>query len=237
MAHILRVQPRPFVSSKDRAANNLVVLGAAAILTVYAAGYARTQPAAKAFDDEVDERRLPPAPRIDVPLPTVASPAVAPVERPTPARQPKKKSTAMVDSAKAIESVVSAPAPPAQPVPQPAPQPSTPAGDIAKPVTAPAPDTSTKPAAIEPVVLKDGVYFAWGTSRHGDVQMGVEIKGARITSAFISECYTQYDCSWIAHLPKQVVQRQSADVDFVSGATHSANALYKAVVNALKQAK
>jgi len=87
------------------------------------------------------------------------------------------------------------------------------------------------------VPWKDGVYFGWGTSRHGDIQAGVEIKGGRIASAFISECLTRYSCSWIAALPPQVVGRQSPDVDYVSGATQSTNAFYYAVVEALKKAK
>ena len=84
---------------------------------------------------------------------------------------------------------------------------------------------------------KDGVYFGWGTSRHGDIQAGVEIKGGRIASAFISECLTRYSCSWISALPPQVVGRQSPDVDYGSGATQSTNAFYYAVVEALKKAK
>ena len=81
------------------------------------------------------------------------------------------------------------------------------------------------------------MYSGWGTSRHGDIQAYVEIKGGKITSAFISECLTQYSCSWIAKLPPQVVERQSAEMDYVSGATQSSNALYYAVVDALKKAK
>ena len=38
-------------------------------------------------------------------------------------------------------------------------------------------------------------------------------------------------------LPPQVIARQSAEVDYVSGATQSSNAFYGAVVDALKQAK
>jgi uncharacterized protein with FMN-binding domain len=64
----------------------------------------------------------------------------------------------------------------------------------------------------------------------------VEIKNGRIKSAFIGECLTQYDCSWIAKLPPMVVEAQSADIDYISGATHSSNAFYYAVVNALKKA-
>jgi len=96
---------------------------------------------------------------------------------------------------------------------------------------------STAKAEKEGAPYKDGVYFGWGTSRHGDIQAGVEVKGGRIASAFISECLTQYSCSWISLLPAQVVTRQSPEVDFVSGATQSANAFYYAVVDALKKAK
>jgi uncharacterized protein with FMN-binding domain len=41
----------------------------------------------------------------------------------------------------------------------------------------------------------------------------------------------------IDRLPPQVAQRQSPDVDYVSGATQSANAFYFAVVDALSKAK
>jgi uncharacterized protein with FMN-binding domain len=41
----------------------------------------------------------------------------------------------------------------------------------------------------------------------------------------------------IETLPPQVARRQSADVDYVSGATQSADAFYEAVVAALSKAK
>jgi uncharacterized protein with FMN-binding domain len=84
---------------------------------------------------------------------------------------------------------------------------------------------------------RDGTYLGWGTSRHGDIQASVEIRNGHIAEASIAQCRTRYSCSWIAHLPPQVVTRQSPDVDYVSGATQSANAFYYAVVEALKQAK
>ena len=76
-----------------------------------------------------------------------------------------------------------------------------------------------------------------GTSRHGDIQATVSIKNGKIAEAFISECLTQYSCSWVAALPPQVVARQSAEVDYVSGATQSTNAFYYAVIAALKKAR
>ena len=58
-----------------------------------------------------------------------------------------------------------------------------------------------------------------------------------MTSAVISQCRARYSCSWVAHLQGQVVTRQSAEVDYVSGATQSANAFYYAVVQALSKAR
>ena len=85
--------------------------------------------------------------------------------------------------------------------------------------------------------FKDGVYSGWGTSRHGDIQAAVEIKDGKIARAYIAQCLTRYSCSWVSALPPEVVQRQSAEVDVVSGATESSNAFYYAIVEALKQAK
>src|SRR6185295_17637306 len=101
----------------------------------------------------------------------------------------------------------------------------------AKPAEPPHPP---EPAAPK---WKDGTYYGWGTSRHGDIQAAVVIQGGRITSALISQCLTQYSCSWITALPPQVVGRQSAEVDYVSGATQSTNAFYYAVMQALSRAK
>jgi uncharacterized protein with FMN-binding domain len=110
--------------------------------------------------------------------------------------------------------------------------------------TAPAaanPAGATSAAAAPPapaaVTYKDGVYTGWGNSRHGRIQASVEIRGGRIVDASITQCRTRYPCSWVEHLPPQVVQRQSEDVDYVSGATQSANAFYYAVLEALSQAK
>jgi uncharacterized protein with FMN-binding domain len=98
-------------------------------------------------------------------------------------------------------------------------------------------DTVAQPAQQALAQWKDGVYYGWGTSRHGDIQAAVEIEKGRIIGAYIQQCLTRYSCSWISALPPQVVSRQSAEVDFVSGATQSTNAFYYAIVEALKKAK
>jgi uncharacterized protein with FMN-binding domain len=101
---------------------------------------------------------------------------------------------------------------------------------------APAPIAPPAPAPAAPA-WKDGTYYGWGTSRHGDIQAEVVIEGGRIASATIAQCRTRYSCSVIDRLPPQVAMRQSPEVDYVSRATQSTNAFYYAVVEALGKAK
>jgi uncharacterized protein with FMN-binding domain len=140
---------------------------------------------------------------------------------------------------------------PAAPVSAPSPVPSAP--ELAAPISVPAapapapavvavpaasPTPSPAPAAPQPAAqFKDGTYKGWGTCRHGDIEAQVVIEGGRITSASIAQCLTRYTCDIIGRLPPQVIQRQSAEVDYVTGATESANAFYYAVVGALGKAK
>jgi uncharacterized protein with FMN-binding domain len=125
---------------------------------------------------------------------------------------------------------------------QPVPAPSPATASFAAPFAAPAvpllaPAANASLAAPAKNTWKDGTYYGWGTSRHGDIQAAVVIEGGRIASATIAQCRTRYSCSVIDKLPPEVAQRQSPDVDYVSGATQSANAFYFAVVEALGQAK
>ena len=96
-------------------------------------------------------------------------------------------------------------------------------------------DSNTLPAPKE--AWRDGTYSGWGFSPHGDIEATVQIAGGRIESAVISQCRTRYSCGVIETLPPQVALRQSADVDYVSGATQSADAFYEAVFTALNKAK
>jgi uncharacterized protein with FMN-binding domain len=127
----------------------------------------------------------------------------------------------------------------------PAQTPATSVASLTAPVTeppipvveqAPVAPAPPPPAPAKPQ-YKDGTYLGWGTSRHGDIQASVVIEDTRIASATIAQCWTRYSCSVIAHLPPQVAQRQSPEVDYVSGATQSTNAFYYAVVDALSKAK
>jgi uncharacterized protein with FMN-binding domain len=84
---------------------------------------------------------------------------------------------------------------------------------------------------------KDGAYFGWGYCRHGELKVMIELKDDKIVSADIAEWYMRYARNVIAPLPRQVVTRQSPEVDRISGASQSSDAFYYAVVEALKAAK
>jgi uncharacterized protein with FMN-binding domain len=226
--------------------NNLVTLGSAAVFTVYSAGYFRTREAADRFAGESVQRRAavaaPPvtnAHTVDARDGEAAhSGSSLPVMRPSSSTAagahansaPANKTAATVKpvpGTPAAPSTISAPAAAADAPPS-APAPASPAVDSAA-------AAAEKNEESNP--LKDGTFYGWGTSRHGDIQASVEIKNGKITGAYISQCLTRYSCSWISMLPPQVIQRQTAEVDYVSGATQSSNAFYYAIVEALKQAK
>ena len=234
------------------AKNNLVALGSAAVIAVYATGYARTRAAAAEFADE--GRARPPArpERHDAVVPTVATPAGATPSAPA-ATAPAKPLASTPEPAKSSPKKVATKASTPDTVAEPSASATPPVAAAAAsppvvvattpPPVAPPKDTAVKAAADtssqseKAAGYKDGMFMGWGTSRHGDIQATVMIKEGKIVGAVISECLTQYSCSWISMLPQQVIDRQSAEVDFVSGATQSTNAFYYAVLNALKKAK
>jgi uncharacterized protein with FMN-binding domain len=84
---------------------------------------------------------------------------------------------------------------------------------------------------------QDGTYHGSGSNHIGSVEVAVTIKNSKISSAEITNCTTSYPQSDIDGLPQQVVQRQSANVDFVSGATKSSEDFQAAVEEALQQAQ
>jgi uncharacterized protein with FMN-binding domain len=204
-------------------ANSLVTASCAGVLAVYIAGYTRTQHAADRFAAQVAERRplmhdtsMPPTPLpFLAPEPTAAR--VTAMPKPLPPAVPAKPA-----EMPPVETPVVA-------MPEPV--------KLAEPAPIPEPKAEEKPVPPPAPVWKDGTYTGWGYSRHGNIEASVIIEGGRIASATISQCRTRYSCSVIEKLPPQVAERQSPDVDYVSGATQSADAFYGAVVAALGKAK
>ena len=243
-AGTLPIRARDFLEERStpsqRVSNGLVTLSSAAIVAIYAAGYHRTSLAAHKFDLQSTQgraptevsRSVPPAPAPNPPnSATGAAPEHANSAEKKPLPRPARKATAPKSSAAAASA-------------------STPGAtaEEASAATAAAPASSGGPAAPPAAAnpgYKDGTYSGWGSCRHGDIEASVMIQDGKIASVSISQCLTRYSCSWIApknpdsglpDLPAQVVQRQNAKVDYVSGATESSYAFADAVVAALSKA-
>jgi uncharacterized protein with FMN-binding domain len=211
-------------ASNKKVPNSLVALSSAAVLAVYTAGYVRTRPAADRLA-QAAVRRLPPPPPA-APVTSVAEiRTVDPPAPPTPA--PKAK----------VQAPIVAHVETPQPAAVAEPEAPVVAAPVASELPAPVSVIEKKPDPPPAPKWKDGTYLGWGTSRHGDIQASVVIESGRIASATIAQCLTRYSCSVIEQLPPQVAKRQSPEVDYVSGATQSANAFYYAVEDALSKAK
>jgi uncharacterized protein with FMN-binding domain len=211
------------IGPSQRISNSLITLSSAAIVAIYAAGYHRTSSAAHRFDSQTSQQRT------SATIVGVAPPAPANQGTntpPPPATPPAKKNNSR---------------PPASAR-------KTPPSDsrtTSPPATADNPSAASAPAAPVAPRYKDGVYLAWGSCPHGDIEVSVSIESGKIASTAISQCLTRYSCGWIApktpggglpDLPSQVVERQGPKVDYVSGATESSYAFADAVAAALSKA-
>jgi len=94
--------------------------------------------------------------------------------------------------------------------------------------------TASSSSSVSP--YKDGTYSGTGTSRRGNISVAVTVSGGQITNVAITKVATEYPISAVQSLPAQVLARQSANVNGVSGATYSAQAFRGAVQAALQQA-
>lgn len=87
--------------------------------------------------------------------------------------------------------------------------------------------------------LANGKYSADGLNLEGTVTATVTVKGHKIASVSIKDngnTYSQFTQPFKV-LPERIVQAQSADVDGVSGATFTSDAVKEAVREALAQAR
>jgi uncharacterized protein with FMN-binding domain len=97
---------------------------------------------------------------------------------------------------------------------------------------------STPTASSQPKSLyKDGIYKGTGSNRRGSIQVAVTIKSDKITDVEISHFAMHYSERDVVGLPSEVLQKQSAQVQNVSGATYSTQAFEDAVQEALSQAR
>ncbi|RKP56969.1 FMN-binding protein [Cohnella endophytica] len=96
--------------------------------------------------------------------------------------------------------------------------------------SAPTPSSSKK-------MYNDGSYIGIGSNRRGSIEVTVTIQHDKITDVEISRFAMHYSDRDVVGLPDEVLQKQSAQVDNVSGATYSVRAFEDAVQEALSQAK
>ncbi|WNR42501.1 FMN-binding protein [Paenibacillus roseipurpureus] len=111
-------------------------------------------------------------------------------------------------------------------------QPST----SSQPLPSAVPTPTAKQTAQAKSTYKDGTFEGTGSNRRGSIQVAVTIKSNKIIDVEISHFAMHYSESDVVGLPKEVVQRQSAEVDNVSGATYSTRAFQDAIQAALSLA-
>jgi uncharacterized protein with FMN-binding domain len=85
-------------------------------------------------------------------------------------------------------------------------------------------------------MYKDGTFTGMGSNRRGSIQAVVTIKNDKITDVEISHFAMHYSESDVVGLPNEVLQKQSALVNNVSGATYSTKAFQDAIKDALSLA-
>jgi uncharacterized protein with FMN-binding domain len=217
------------IGPAQRISSSLIALSSAAVVAIYAAGYHRTSSAAHKFDSQTPQQRR--------------SATVAVVTPPPPPNSANSAATTLPGPPASKKSNLR-PATPRKAAPNKSGDSATSSASSPSSGKAASEATAT-PVAAAKSQYKDGVYSGWGSCQHGDIEASVTIQDGKIASAVISQCLTRYSCNWIApkppagalpDLPAQVVERQSAKVDYVSGATESSYAFADAVIAALAKA-
>jgi len=94
--------------------------------------------------------------------------------------------------------------------------------------------SGTFPLAAES--LKDGTYPGRGQGLFGLVQVAVVVEDGRIGSIEVVREKERRPRNALTAIPARIARHQSTDVDAVSGATHTSQAVMDAVKDALKQA-
>lgn len=92
---------------------------------------------------------------------------------------------------------------------------------------------------LELARLKDGVYIGEDSVSLCNVKLSVTIKEGRISDIKILSHFVSYPLAERAYtiIPKRIIEKQSLDVDAVTGATISYNNIKKALQDALKKAQ
>ena len=85
---------------------------------------------------------------------------------------------------------------------------------------------------------KEGIYYGTAEGYNGDIEVAVVLQDQSIKAVLVTK--NQDDARFFDRamdVVKNIMKKQSTDVDIVSGATYSSNGLINAVKNALKEAE
>lgn len=90
----------------------------------------------------------------------------------------------------------------------------------------------------EQIQYKDGVYAGTGEGFGGPVNVEVKVEKGRIATVSISEAGGEDEAylSIASQILDNIVEKQTADVDVISGASYSSQGIIDAVKDALKAA-
>lgn len=99
------------------------------------------------------------------------------------------------------------------------------------------PSHKQQPVVQKKQVYKDGTFTGLGQNRRGYIQVAVTLKNDKITDVEIQNFGMHYSERDVVGLPDEVLRKQNAQVNNVSGATYSTQAFQSAVQQAIDQAK
>ena len=86
---------------------------------------------------------------------------------------------------------------------------------------------------------KDGVYAGEGLGHNGPIKVTVTVQGGKIKEVAVTQHSDSPGVSdqAIQKVPKDIVEKQTWEVDSVSGATNTSKGIKEAVKNALSSVK
>lgn len=117
---------------------------------------------------------------------------------------------------------------------------SQPARVSAKPTSAAhgnAPQIKARGGSPAASGYRAGRFTGTGASQYGDIWVEVTVTGGRVASVEVTGATTFFPTDAVSPLIGEVIARQSAQVDVVSGATGSSQAFQGAVQQALGKAR
>jgi uncharacterized protein with FMN-binding domain len=100
-----------------------------------------------------------------------------------------------------------------------------------------APQIQARRGSTATAGYRDGRFAGTGASQYGDVSVEVTVTGGRVTSVEITGASTFFPADAASPLIPEVISRQGAPADVVSGATGSSLAFQGAVQQALGKAR